>query len=116
MKELEEVIKESVKSEFDERLKERRPFIVDAVMNWMASPEANVKPLPDLPQRMETLRQQVVQLVENMHIELGENKLVVKVHGSDEETFKMFRLGTLWFMPHPEPTELFLTGFFDEQT
>lgn len=115
MKELLEIVYESVENEFDERIEERRPQIVTAVMAWLAT-EARVKPVADLAARTAALQKRVESLVESMKVRLVDGKLVVKVNGSDEETLKMFRLGTTWFEPHPYPNELFLTGFFDELT
>lgn len=115
MQELSDFVYESVKNEFDERLEYRRPQIVSAVMMWLTT-EAHLKTLPDIDRRVADVQKRVERLVENMRVVLEDGKLVVKVNGSDEETFKMFRLGTDWFAPHPEPHELFLIGFFDERT
>lgn len=113
MNELHELVHESVEQEFAQRIESRRPQIVAAVMLWLTT-EARVKVVPDLESRVAALKKRVERMVSEMEVKLVDGKLVVKVRGSDEETFKMFRLGTNWFEPHPEPDVLFLTGFFDE--
>lgn len=113
MLELTQIVDDALNEEFDERVENREDEIVAAVMQWLTT-EARLKQVPDLNIRFENMRVRLERLVKNMKVRLADKKLVIKVSGSDEETLKMFRLGSAWFEPHPNVTELFLVGLFDE--
>ena len=65
---------------------------------------------------MTDMQKRLERMVENLKVRMENGKVVVKVNGSDEETLKMFRLGSSWFEPHPDVTVLLLGGLFDGLT
>jgi hypothetical protein len=98
-------------TQLDDR--ERRQAVVRSLMRWL-SEEARKKPVPDLAQRLERMEGRIKKMVENMTIEVKDDKLAVKTAGSDEDTWRMFRLGTDWFESNPDLMETVLCGLFRE--
>lgn len=109
------VILDGVHNVFQQRLDDRdqRKKVAEALMRWLTL-KARKKPVPDLDARLQAVRVRVEKLVEKMTIEIEKDKPVVKVAGSDEDTWKMFRLGTSWFEPNPDLIETVLSGLFNE--
>jgi hypothetical protein len=95
----------------DERL--RRAQIVEKLIVWLTG-EARKKDVPDLPKRIDVMRKRTEAMVEDMKITFEKGKLVVKVTGSAEETWRMYRLGSNWFEPDKDAVERILAGLFDE--
>ena len=108
-------ILEGVHNVFQQRLddREQRKKVAEALMSWLAD-TARKKDVPDLDVKLAGMQQRVNKLVENMTIEIEKDKPVVKAAGSDEDTWKMFRLGTSWFEPNPDLIETVLSGLFNE--
>lgn len=108
-------ILEGVDNVFQQRLKdkEQQQKVVTALMDWLTD-KAKKKPLPDLQARLDEMRERVKKLVKGMTIEIKHDKPVVKAAGSDEDTWKMFRLGSSWFEPNPDLMETVLSGLFNE--
>ncbi len=105
----------TVNNVFAERLKDRkqRDNVVRALMLWLTT-KARKKTVPDLDVRLRNIEERVKRLVENMRIEIEKDTLVVKASGSDEETLKMFRLGTSWFEANEDLMATILSGLFTE--
>ena len=81
-------------------------------MLWLTT-KARKKAVPDLEERIKSMESRVLKMVENMSVEIVDHKFVVKVVGSDEETLKMFRIGTSWFESNPDLMETILSGLFN---
>lgn len=96
---------------FDQR--ERRAQVANALYTWLVN-DARKKQVPDLAQRLEKMRKRIDVMVEDMEIKFVNNKPVVKVAGSSEDTLKALRLGTDWFVGTDDVVELVVTGLFDE--
>lgn len=109
------MILDGVNNVFQERFddREQRQKVVEALMQWLTI-KARKKEVPDLGERLADIEKRVKKMVEGMKIEIKDNKPVVSVAGSDEDTWKMFRLGTNWFEPNPDLTETVLSGLFNE--
>lgn len=96
---------------FDDR--EQRSKVVEALMQWLTL-RARKKAVPDLTERLRRMQERTKKMVENMTVVIEKDKPVVKVGSSDEETWKMFRLGTDWFEPNPDAIETVLSGLFNK--
>ena len=109
------LIKDTVDNVFKQRLQDReqRAKVVTALMLWLTV-KARKKDVPDLDERLKRIEARVKKMVDNMVIEIKDDKPVVKVSGSDEDAWKMFRLGTGWFEPNPDLIETVLSGLFNE--
>lgn len=105
----------AIEDEFELRFDEKkyRDKVAAALINWLLE-DAHKKELPDLDKRIEKLKKDVERMTEDMNITFKDNKLVVKVQGSGEETLKKFRLGTDWFEGCPELVETILSGLYNE--
>lgn len=108
------VLLEGVDNVFQQRLddREQRRKVAEALMQWLT--KARKKEVPDLAEKLRNMQQRVNKLVEGMTIEIEKDKPVVRTAGSDEDTWKMFRLGTSWFEPNPDLIETVLSGLFNE--
>ncbi len=110
-----EAIKPAVENEFargfDQR--ERRAQVSNALYTWLVN-KARKRQVPDLADRLEKMRVRIDRMVEHMEIKFVNNKPVVKVAGSSEDTLKALRLGTDWFVGTDDVVELVVTGLFDE--
>lgn len=104
-------LKEIMDQEFDD--KDKRKRIAQNLMIWLTN-EARKKPVSDLAERLEIMRKNVERMVEDMAIEIEDGKLVVKVSGSAEDTWRAFRIGTDWFEPDKFALERIFAGLFDE--
>lgn len=109
------LITDTVDNVFQQRLDdpEQQAKVVAALMQWLTV-KARKKDVPDLTEKLREMQQRTKKMVENMTIEIENDKPVVKAAGSDEETWKMFRLGTSWFEPNPDLIETVLSGLFNE--
>jgi DNA-binding protein YbaB len=110
-------ITKALEGEMQKRLEDReqRRRCVDAVMRWLMV-EARKKPVPDLNERMELMRTRLEHMVENMEYRFEAGQWVVKVAGSDADTYRMFQFGTSWFEPDPEQVERLIFGAFADRT
>ena len=108
------LITDTVDNVFQQRLNDsaQRAKVVAALTQWLA--QARKKDVPDLTHKLRDMEERTKNLVENMTIEIERDKPVVKVAGSDEDTWKMFRLGTSWFESNPDLIETVLSGLFNE--
>jgi hypothetical protein len=113
--ELFSAVPESVNNVFQQRLDDRkqRVKVAEALMAWLTI-KACKKPIPDLEAKLQEMKARVDKLVEGMAIEIEDDKPVVKATGSDEDTWKLFRLGSSWFEPNPDLMETVLSGLFSE--
>ena len=68
------------------------------------------KPVADLEQRAEKMRQRVNLAVESMSVEFSRDELVVKVAGSAEALLNEFRRGSDWFQPEPDVDKIILAA------
>lgn len=96
---------------FEER--QRRSNVVDSLMLWLIG-KAKKKNVPDLSERLEEMRKRTKKMVEDMEIAFDKSKLVIKVAGSSERTWQMYRLGTDWFEPDEKAVEHVLAGLLDD--
>lgn len=99
------------KRRFQDR--EQREKVVTALMQWL-SVKARKKPVPDLATRLKRVEERVKKMVEHMAIEIKDDKPVIRTAGSDEDTLKMFRLGTNWFEANSDLMETILSGLFND--
>lgn len=95
--------------------REQRQRCVDVIMRWLTL-EARKKPVADLQTRLDKVRQRLEHMVENMEFEFKDEQWVVKVAGSDADTYRMFQFGTSWFEPDPEQVERLIFGVFADRT
>lgn len=98
----------------EEIRRERWPVCATYIMNWLRD-EAQKVPVPDLVQRMAAMQKEVEHMCETMRLRYEEGKLVVKVDGSAEQTFKKLRLGTNWFEPDTDVMVQIMAGL-DKET
>jgi len=106
-----DVAQEIFQEKVDDR--QKRAQVAEKLMVWLAG-EARKKPVADLPKRLESMRKKTEKMVEDMKITFEHGKLVVKVAGSSEDTWRMYRLGSDWFEPDKDAVERVLAGLFDE--
>jgi len=109
------LIKDTVDSAFEQCFddREQKSKVVEALMQWLTL-RARKKTVPDLTERLRGMRERTQKMVDNMTVVIEKDKPVVKVRSSDEETWKMFRLGTDWFEPNPDAIETVLSGLFNK--
>lgn len=100
-----------LQAKFDDR--ELKQKAGAALMLWLRT-RAKTRPVADLEQRFDRMEIAVAKMVKNMKFDFAGGKVVIKVNGSDEDTLKAFRIGTMWFEPNPDLVETILTGLFDE--
>lgn len=101
---------------FQEKLDDRakKAQVAEKLMIWLTN-DARKKPdIPDLPKRLDDMRKKTTKMVEDMEIKFDGGKLVVKVTGSSENTWRMYRLGSDWFEPDEDAVERVLSGLFTE--
>ena len=92
---------------------ERWPYAAVHIMNWLRD-EAQKKPVPDLADRMKKMQAEVENMCEKMRFKYEGGKLVVKVDGLAEQTFKKLRLGTDWFEPDTDVMVQIMAGLDKE--
>ena len=97
--------------EFDDRKK--RSQIVERLMLWLTA-DARKKEVPDLDKRLKEMQKRTEAMVEDMEIVIEDGKLVVKVAGSSEDVWRMYRLGSNWFEPDKNAVERILAGLLDD--
>ena len=110
-----QLIEGTVDSVFQQRFddREQKAKVVEALMQWLTV-RARKKKVPDLTEKLRGMQERTKKMVDSMTIEIEKDKPVVKVASSDEETWKMFRLGTDWFEPNPDAIETVLSGLFNK--
>jgi DNA-binding protein YbaB len=108
-------ISDATKEIFQKKLDDRhkRDLAASRMIVWLTN-EARKKEVPDLPKRLEDMQKRTKAMMEDMEIVIEEGKLVVKVAGSAEDTWRMYRLGSSWFEPDKDAIERILAGLFDE--
>lgn len=92
---------------------ERWPVCATNIMNWLRD-DARKVPVPDLAARMAKMQKDVEHMCKTMRLKYEKGKLVVKVDGSAEQTFKKLRLGTNWFEPDTDVMVQIMAGLDDE--
>lgn len=101
-----ERIRQAVDQVIERRLRDpkQRQFIAQTIMNgFEAVPK---KPVPDLPQRIERMRERVYAMTADLRIGFVGESLVVKVAGSSEALMKELRRGTEWYSPWEKVDEI----------
>jgi hypothetical protein len=110
-KPISDATQEIFQKKIDDRNK--RALAAYKMIIWLAG-DARKKDVPDLPKRLEDMRKKTEAMMQEMKITIEDGKLVVKVAGSAEDTWRMYRLGSSWFEPDKDAIERILAGLFDE--
>ncbi len=80
---------------------EARDHVATEIMEWLLD-RAVKKQCTDLDIRVAKMKLRVERMAKNMVVKFDAGKFVVKATGADEDTLRMLRNGTDWFLPHPD--------------
>lgn len=77
---------------------EKRKLIAEGLKGWIIN-DARKKVVLDLPELIVDFGKRIDRMVENLDIQIVDNKPVVKAVGSGETTLRALERGTNWFDP-----------------
>lgn len=75
--------------------------VVSIFLDWF-NKEAQLKPIPDLQQRIINLVPKLRKMARNLSFEFKEGKLVIKSDADSQSLLDLLRRGSDWFEPHPD--------------
>jgi hypothetical protein len=75
--------------------------ITEVFMDWLNG-SARLKPLPDLPQRIQAMEPKLRKMAKNLDLSFQDGKLVIKADAESESLLTLLRRGSDWFDPHPD--------------
>jgi hypothetical protein len=114
VKELLDIWNKQVDDTFEELRKDHKERCASLLIEWITV-NCTKRPIPDLPIRIEQFSKEIRKMCENMRIKMEKGTAVVKVNGSAEQTFRMLRLGTNWFLPCGDELETLIMAGLDDQ-
>ena len=101
-------IRQSVLADLNQTLSDRHRWAVQALQTHFAT--VRKKQVPDLADRIETMNQQIETMVQKATLDLEHGRLVVRLSGPSEGTWKALLYGSDWFVPSPLLLETMLAG------
>jgi GTP cyclohydrolase I len=107
--ELRKIVDDGLEEHLESLREEQHERAATFLIQWV-SENVTKRPLPDLPQRVESFSKDIRYMCQEMRIKMEKGTFVVKVNGSAEQTLKKLRLGTDWFPPCEDVETIIMAG------
>jgi len=91
---------------------QKQKAVVTLFLNWFTQ-DAQLKPVPDLQQRLVKMGPKLTKMAENLQVTIKDGKLVVKSDAESEVLLSLLRRGSDWFEPHPDVNAAILLGLLN---
>lgn len=88
-----------------------RDRVSNSIFAWFLT-DCRKKPVPDLPQRLNKMKESILKMCQEMTFKADGTKVVLEVVGSAETTFQQLMFGSDWFTGHPRLAEFITNELF----
>ena len=75
--------------------------VAEVFMDWLNN-SARLKPLPDLPRRIQAMEPKLRKMAKKLDVSFRDGELVIKADAESESLLSLLRRGSDWFDPHPD--------------